>query len=136
MTASAGAASTSRPSQPSATPAAAFARVFGTAVDYAVTRASRATDSWTRDLTPQAEGAGAAQRAGVRGAQASLRGKNPVWAAVKGAWSGSTATVKAAIVAALVALLLMLVLSPVLLLAFLLSLLVVAAVTQARRARG
>jgi hypothetical protein len=135
MTASAGAASTSRPSQPSATPAAAFTRVFGTAVDYAVAEASRVTESWTHKLTQQAEGAGAAQRAGARGAQASLRGKNPVWAAVKGAWSGSTATVKAAIVAALVALLLMLVLSPVLLLAFLVSLLVVAAVTQARRAQ-
>jgi hypothetical protein len=135
MTASTGAASTSRTSQPSATPAAAFTRVFGTAVDYAITRASRATESWTHELTQHAEGAGTAQRAGVRGARASLRGKNPVWAAIKGAWSGSTATVKAAIVAALVALLLMLVLSPVLLLAFLVSLLVVAAVTQARRAQ-
>ncbi|MGN6577116.1 MAG: hypothetical protein ACTHKG_15695 [Nocardioides sp.] len=135
MTATAGAASTSRTSRPSATPAEAFTRVFGTAVDYAVAKASRATESWTDKLTRQAEGAGAAQRAGVRGAKASLRGQNPVWAAIKGAWSGSTATVKAAIVAALVALLLMLILSPVLLLAFLLSLLVVAAVTQARRAQ-
>jgi hypothetical protein len=135
MTATAGPTSTSRTSQPSATPAAAFTRVFGTAVDYAVTKASRVTESWTDKLTQQAEGAGAAQRAGVRGAKASLRGENPVWAAIKGAWSGSTATVKAAIVASLVALLLMLVLSPVLLVAFLLSLLIVAVVMQVRRAQ-
>jgi hypothetical protein len=119
----------------SASPADAFTRVVSTAVEYAVTKVSRNAESLTQKLTTGAEEAGAPQRAGLRGAQAALRGENPVWAAIKGAWSGSTATVKAAIVTAMVALLLMLVLSPVLLLAFLLSLLVVAAVAQARRAK-
>jgi hypothetical protein len=118
-----------------ASPGAAFSRVVTTAVEYAVAKASRTVDAWTHQLTKEAEEAGATQRAGVRGAQAALRGENPVWAAVKGAWSGSTAAVKAAIVTAMVALLLLLVLSPVLLLVFLLSLLVVAAVTEVRRAR-
>ena len=135
MTATVGAESAARTSPPSATPGAAFTRVVSTAVEYGVARASRTADALTRKLATGADEAGAPQRAGLAGAQAALRGDNPVWAAIKGAWSGGTATVKAAIVAALVALLLMLVLSPVLLLVFLLSLLVVAAVAQARRAK-
>ena len=66
---------------------------------------------------------------------AGIQGKNPVWAALKGAWSGGSATVRAAMVAALVGLLLLVVLSPVLLLVFLLSLLVIAAVMKARSAK-
>lgn len=135
MTATAGTERAVRTSQPTASPADAFTRVVSTAVEYAVARVSRAADALAQKLTAEPAEAGATQRAGVRGAQAALRGENPVWAAVKGAWSGSSSTVKAAIVAAMVALLLMLVLSPVLLLAFLLSLLVVAAVAQVRRAR-
>jgi hypothetical protein len=120
----------------SATPADAFTRVVSTAVEYGVGKVSRTAGSLTQKLTKGADEAGAPQRAGLAGAQAALRGDNPVWAAIKGAWSGGTATVKAAIVTAMVALLLMLVLSPVLLLAFLLSLLVVAAVGKARKAKA
>lgn len=133
MTAAAGAARAAHPSRPSASPGEAFTRVVTTTVEYGVARLSRAADGWTRKLTDG--GDGATRRAGIYGAEAALEGRNPVWAAVKGAWTGSTATVKAAIVAALVALLLLAVLSPVLLLVFLLSLLVVAAVAQVRRAK-
>jgi hypothetical protein len=119
----------------SASPADAFTRVLSTAVEYGVAKVSRTAGAVTQKVTTGADEAGAPQRAGLAGAQAALRGDNPVWAAIKGAWSGSTAAVKAAIVTAMVALLLMLVLSPVLLLAFLLSLLVVAAVAQVRRAK-
>jgi hypothetical protein len=119
----------------SSSPGAAFARVVSTAVEYGAARTSHTVDAWTQKLTKGADEAGASQRAGLRGAQAALRGENPVWAAIKGAWTGSTVAVKAAIVTAMVSLLLMLVLSPVLLLAFLLSLLVVGAVVQVRRAR-
>lgn len=82
-----------------------------------------------------AEGGGAQQQAGVRGVQAGLEGKNPVWAAIKGAWTGGGALVKAAVVTAGVTLVLALLLSPVLLLVFLLSALVIAAVLKARSAR-
>jgi hypothetical protein len=132
---SADAAHTTNARPASSSPGAAFARVVSTAVEYGVAKASRTADGLTRKLTTGAEEAGAPQRAGLRGAQAALEGKNPVWAAVKGAWSGGTATVRAAIVTALVTLLLLAVLSPVLLLVFLLSLLVVAAVAQVRRAK-
>ena len=119
MSATAGAERAARTSRPSDSPAAAFTRVVTTSLEYAMAKAS---------------GGGARQQAGVKGVQAGLRGKNPVWAAIKGAWSGGGEMVKAAIVAAVVATLLLLVLSPVLLLVFLLSLLVVAAVEKARSA--
>ena len=80
------------------------------------------------------EGGGAKQTAGAAGAKAGLHGKNPFWAAVKGAWRGGTPVVRAAIVSAIVATIL-LALSPVLLLVFLLSLLVIAAVHRARAAK-
>ena len=81
------------------------------------------------------EGGGATRKAGAEGVKASLHGKNPVWAAVKGAWEAGTPVVRAAIVAAVVSAVLLLLLSPVLLLVFLLSLLVIAAVHQARGAK-
>jgi hypothetical protein len=133
MTAAAGAASAAPTSTPSSSPGEAFTRVVTTTVEYGLARLSRAADGFSRKLTGGKDGA--ARRAGIYGAEAALEGRNPVWAAIKGAWTGSTATVKAAIVAALVALLLLAVLSPVLLLVFLLSLLVVAAVAQVRRSK-
>jgi len=75
---------------------------------------------------------GAKEQAITEGVAASLRGKNPFWASLKGAWSGGNAFVRAAIVTALVGVVLLLVLSPVLLLVFLLSLLVIAAVAKVR----
>jgi hypothetical protein len=79
-----------------------------------------------------ADDGGAKQKAATEGVKASLHGKNPVWAAVKGAWQAGTPVVKAAIVAGAVSAVLLLLVSPVLLLAFLLSLLVIAAVQRAR----
>ncbi len=128
---------------------AVFTMVMSTALEFAVAKVSGTTDRWTGKLNEiagnssrdasagvtelvdeAATSGGATQQAGVRGVQAHLRGQNPVWAVVKGAWSGSTAAGKAAIVTALVGLLLVAVLSPVLLLVFLLSLLIVAAATR------
>lgn len=105
----------------STSPGAAFSNLVSTALDYTAVKVSHL-----------ASGGGAKQRATARGVQAGLQGRNPVWAAVKGAWSGGTATVKAAVVTALVALLLLALLSPVLLLVFLLSALIVVAVAKAR----
>jgi hypothetical protein len=79
-----------------------------------------------------AETGDAKQAAGAEGLRAELRGKNPVWAAVKGAWSAGSPAVRAAIVTAFVAMVPLLLLSPVLLLVYLLSWLVIAAVMQGR----
>jgi hypothetical protein len=77
----------------------------------------------------------AKQQATVAGVVATVRGKNPLWAALKAAWSGGGAATRAAIVTAVVGAVLLLVVSPVLLLVFLLSLLVIAAVMKARSAK-
>ncbi|MEN5073295.1 hypothetical protein ABE437_05725 [Isoptericola cucumis] len=79
-----------------------------------------------------AEGGDAKQQAGVRGVQAGIEGSNPVWAAVKGAWAGSSTPVKVAIVAAGVVLL---VLSPVLLVVLLVTVPIVVVVSKSRSAK-
>jgi hypothetical protein len=86
-------------------------------------------------LDDASEGGGAKSKAATEGVKAGLHGKNPVWAAVKGAWQGGTPKVRAAIVTSVVAVILLLVLSPVLLIVFLLSLLIIAAVHRARSPR-
>jgi hypothetical protein len=139
-------------------PGAAFTHVMSSALDYATAKVSRKTDDWTDrlnsvaaggvkdasdaggelaadSLDAAAESGDARQQAGARGVRAGLQGKNPVWAAIKGAWSGGSSQVRAAIVAAVVAMVLLLLLSPVLLLVFLLGLLIIEAVARARSAR-
>ena len=144
--------------QTTTSPDAAFTHVMISALEFAAAKASRKGDGWIdrfkdviagggKDLSEAggelasdgldavAESGDAKQQAGAKGVQAGLHGKNPVWAAIKGAWSGGSARVRTAIVAAVVALVLLLVLSPVLLLVFLLALLIVAAVAKARSAK-
>jgi hypothetical protein len=112
---------------------------FGSTLTAAVQSASDTVDRWSSKLEGVAGGSGsggARQEAGVRAAKAGLQGKNPVWAAIKGAWAGGGTMTRAAVVTAGVTLLLALVLSPVLVLVFLLSALVIAAVEQVRSAIG
>ena len=87
-------------------------------------------------LDALAQRGGAMQRAGAEGVKARLHGKNPIWAAIKGAWKAGKPVVRAAIIAALVSAILLLLLSPVLLLVFLLSLLIIAAIRKARKAKA
>ena len=94
--------------------------------------ASDPVDAVADDL---AEGGGAQQQAGVRGVQAGVTGKNPLWAAIKGAWAGGGTGVKVAVIAAGVALVLLLVLSPVLLVVVLLTVPIVWAVSKARSSK-
>ncbi len=141
--------------QTTTSPGAAFTHVMSSALEFAAAKVSRKTDDWTDRLSniaaggvedasdaggelaadsldAAAESGGAKQQAGAKGVRAGLQGKNPVWAAIKGAWSGGSSQVRAAIVAAVVGLVLLLLLSPVLLLVFLLALLIIAAVAKAR----
>lgn len=119
-------------------PGLALTHVLSTAVEAATSKLSRKADEWTdrlNDVASPPDGGNATEQATINAVSAGIQGKNPVWAALKGAWSGGSATVRAAMVAALVGLLLLVVLSPVLLLVFLLSLLVIAAVMKARSAK-
>jgi hypothetical protein len=139
------------------TPAGAFTSVLNAAVGSAAAELEQRVVGWTDKLTgiasggdssgglagladegldDLAEGGGAKQSAGAAGVKAGLHGKNPFWAAIKGAWQGGTPVVRAAIVAAIASAGLLLLLSPVLLLVFLLSLLVIAAVRRARAAKN
>jgi hypothetical protein len=95
--------------------------------------ASAKVDDWTTRLSAIAAPSGAAQRAGVEAAKASVIGKNPVWAALKGAWLGASAPVRVAVVLSLV---LLLVGAPVLLLLLLLGLLVTGIIAAVRTARS
>jgi hypothetical protein len=134
--------------------AGAFASVLNATVGTAAAKLEQKVAGWTDKLDSFAagggssgltavadegldgltEGGGAKERAGAEGVKAGLHGKNPVWAAIKGAWQAGTPVVKAAIIAALTSAILLLLLSPVLLLVFLVSLLIIAAVHRARAA--
>lgn len=67
--------------------------------------------------------------------EAELQGRKPVWAAIKGAWTGGNTKVKIGVVSAGVILARWLVLSPVLLVVLLLTGLVALAVSRARSAK-
>ena len=110
---------------------AALRRLAEAAVGYATAKASHQVDDWTRKLNDFASPEGATERAGYEGVKASLTGKNPVWAATKGAWLGASGKVRVAIV---VSLLLLAVLSPVALLLLILGLLVAGIVAGVRAA--
>ena len=123
-----------------------FGAVLNNAVGGAAAKLSGTVDDWTDRLNDVASGsrhgladatgaAGAKGQAVAAGATAAVTGKNPLWAALNGAWSGASTGVKATIVAALVAAVLLLVLSPVLLLVLLVSILIVVAVAKARSAK-
>lgn len=116
---------------------AALRRLSEAAVGYAVQKASHQVDDWTRRLDEIASPSGATERAVVEGAKASVTGRNPVWAAAKGAWLGASGPVRLAMVVSLV---LLAVQAPVLLLllilGFLVAGLVAAIVAGVRAAAG
>ena len=136
-------------------PAGAFASVLNAAVGSAAATMERKVVGWAdkldgvgdgdssgglagladEGLDELAEGGGAKEKAGAEGVKAGLHGKNPVWAAIKGAWQAGTPVVRAAIISAVAAAILLLLLSPVLLVVFLLSLLIIAAVHRIRSAK-
>src|SRR6476619_2413547 len=130
-------------------PGRTFAWVLDAAVGSAASRLDRRVSGWVdkldgagggstgglaamadEGLDRAAEGGGAKQTAGAKGVKAGLHGKNPFWAAFKGAWQAGSPAVRAALVTGLVSAGLLLLLSPVLLLVFLLSLLILAAVQK------
>ncbi len=118
---------TDRLSAPSA--GAALHRLADASLRYA----SAKVEDWTGRLNAAAAPTGATQRAGVEVAKASVLGKNPVWAAVKGAWLGASGKARLAVVVSLV---LLLVASPVLLLLLLLGLLVTGIIAAVRTTRS
>ncbi|GAA2037769.1 hypothetical protein GCM10009740_32170 [Terrabacter terrae] len=109
----------------------ALRRLAEAALQAAAAKLSRKVDEWIRKVDEYAASEGATGRAALEGLKAHLLGKNPVWAAMKGAWWGASVPLR--LVAVLV-LLLVLVLAPVVLLLLLLGLLVAAIVAGIRAA--
>ena len=98
---------------------------------YAIAKASRKVEDWADDLNDFVASGGPTTQAVAGGLKAMLLGKNPVWAAIKGAWSGASTGLKLAV---LLILILTLLLGPVVLLVLLLGLLVAALVAGIRAA--
>ncbi|WP_327002550.1 hypothetical protein OHA72_46740 [Dactylosporangium sp. NBC_01737] len=101
------------------------------ALRYAAAKASRKVEDWADDLNDFVASRGPTTQAVFEGLKAKLRGKNPVWAAIKGAWSGASPALKLAVVLILT---LALLLVPVVLLVLVLGLLIAALVAGIRAA--
>ena len=115
-------------------PAGAFTSILNAAVGNAAASLEHKA-SGLADKLDGIGGGGAKEKAGAAGVKAVVRGKNPVWAVIRGAWQAGTPVVRAAIISSVVSVILLLLLSPVLLLVFLLGLLILAAVHKARAVR-
>jgi hypothetical protein len=111
--------------------ASALSDLREAALRYATAKASRKVEDWAGDLNDFVASRGPTTQAVFEGLKAKLQGKNPVWAAVKGAWSGASPELKLAVVLILI---LMLLLSPVVLLVLVLGLLIAALVAGIRAA--
>jgi hypothetical protein len=101
------------------------------ALRYAAAKASRKIGHWADDLNDVLATGSPITRAVVEGLQAKLLGKNPVWAAIKGAWSAASFNQKLAVVLTLIV---MLLLALVVLLVLILGLLIAALVAGVRAA--
>lgn len=137
-------------------PSGVFTSILSAAVGVAAAKLERKVVVWTDKLQGVAGGGdssggltrladkgldelgegGAAEKVGAEAVKAGLHGKNPVWAAMNGAWQSGTPVVRAAIITAAASVVLLLLLSPVLGVVFLLSLLIIAAVHRARAAKA
>lgn len=131
MTASNAAGGAIRSAPVAASLAPALRGLREAALRYATAKASRKVQDWADDLNDFVAGRGSTTQAVFEGLKAKLRGKNPVWAAIKGAWSGTSTELKLAVVLIVV---LTLLLGPVVLLLLLLGLLVAALVAGIRAA--
>jgi hypothetical protein len=111
--------------------APALGRLAEAVLQVAATKLSHKTEDWIDGLEEYAASEGATGRAAYEGLKAHLLGKNPVWAAMKGAWWGASPWLR---VVAVLVLMLFLVLAPVTLLLLVLGLLVAAIIAGIRAA--
>jgi hypothetical protein len=111
--------------------APALGRLAEAAAAAAAAKLSQKTDGWIRGLEEYAASRGATERAGYEGLKAHLLGKNPLWAAMKGAWWGASVQLRTVAVLVLV---LTLLLAPVALVLLILGLLLAGIVAGIRAA--
>jgi len=111
--------------------APALGRLAEAALQAAAAKLSHKVDGWIRKIGEYPAAEGATEGAALEGLKAHLLGKNPVWAAMKGAWWGASVPLR---LVAVLGLLLVLLLAPEVLLLVLLGLLVAAIVVGIRAA--
>jgi hypothetical protein len=111
----------------------ALGNLFEELLRYGTVKLSRQVGTWLGDLERAMVSRGSFERAAYEATKARLLGKNPVWAGVKGAWSGASVPQR---LAAVVILVLMLLLAPVPLLLLILGILIAALVAGIRAAKG
>src|SRR3954463_9753408 len=70
--------------------APALRRLAEAALQAAAAKLSHKVDEWIGEIEEYAASEGASGRAALEGLKAHLLGKNPVWAALKGAWRGAS----------------------------------------------
>jgi hypothetical protein len=131
MTASSTASGATKSAPVATSLAPALSDLREAALRCATAKASRKVEHWADDLNDFVASRGPTTQAVFEGLKAKLRGKNAVWAAIKGAWSGTSPEVKLAVVLILILTLLLL---PVVLLVLVLGLLVAALVAGIRAA--
>jgi hypothetical protein len=131
MTASTTASGATKSAPAATSLASALSDLRRAALRYATAKASRKVEDWADDLNDFVASGGPTTQAVFEGLKAMLRGKNPVWAAIKGAWSGASPGLKLAVVLVMV---LTVLLSPAVLLVLVLGLLVAALVAGIRAA--
>ena len=127
---------------PQTTLRSALREVLDATLEFANSKVAQKADDITEDLKDVGEdvegdlddiaaSGGAVEQAGYEGVKAGLHGKNPVWAAIMGAWAGASVKVR---IAAVLIVLLILLLAPVVLVLLLLGLLIAALVAAIRAA--
>jgi hypothetical protein len=123
-------------STPASTPAAttvgsAVRDLLEASLHYVNGKLARETEHWVGKLDDFEARRGPAEQASYEGVKAELQGRNPIWAAAKGAWAGADGKLK---LAAVLFVVLMLVLAPVPTLLIILGLLVAALINAIRAA--
>lgn len=131
MTASNTASSATKSASVARSLAPALSDLREAALRYATAKASRKVEDWADDLNDFVASGGPTTQAVFEGLRAKLLGNNPVWAAIKGAWSGASPELKLAVVLILI---LTLLVGPVVLLVLVLGLLIAALVAGIRAA--
>jgi hypothetical protein len=97
-------------SAPSTTAGSALRDVLEASLHMVNEKLSHRAGQWVGDLDDYEATRGPAEQAGYEGIKAGLQGRNPLWAAIKGAWAGAGTELR---VAAVLFLVLVLVLAPV-----------------------
>ena len=92
-------------------------------------KVSQKASKWAGELDDYEATQGSVEQAGYEGAKAEIQGRNPIWAAIAGAWAGASTNLKLATVLFLV---LMLLLAPIPTLLITLGLLIAAIVKAVR----